>query len=572
MHQYITIEAFKLLKKSFPSSLVEMESFLGTNETKNPNSYCLTYGLDEIVSGAWMEDEYDVVHYYGTIFYPSFNQTLASGQIINLLGGSSNVAFRSITHFWNADNGRTSSTFLNDKASDFYWSFTIPENAFTKCKKHADGFGFLFLYSEVVQMTLNCGKQTMDGDIWWYPSIENVYRGSNTSIIKQHMWQFHGEFANTQTWFDVVSGCNRAGDKGRAYNILGRMCHLLQDQAVPEHVHCVSHANTKGMRRSKYEEECSAYHQWTADEIWSKGLTYLNPFFHNGVDNDPIYNLMYFLNQITDHYASVSVNGDNTFDSNFPFLSRIIPNLGAPTVISEINDVNCKLMHEQIQSYAIRATAGLMYWFAVKTGQLPYQPCPEDVNISNATIANADDITYLARRNLTLSDNGYPFLISAGANSRAYAGSCIVLKPGFVAEAGSNFSASIAPEFASVNVPISLPKNAIDSSVNDILNDKLDIQNGLLVGNPNPFNPTTTICFQFPSSSLNVHNTRFSLKIYDISGKLIQILNDGLVMPGKHSIVWNGRDSNGNSVPSGVYLCTLVSNVYCSTIKLYMTK
>jgi len=63
---------------------------------------------------------------------------------------------------------------------------------------------------------------------------------------------------------------------------------------------------------------------------------------------------------------------------------------------------------------------------------------------------------------------------------------------------------------------------------------------------PNPFNPETVISFSIPEEGY------LNLKIYNIRGELIDILSDGSISSGSHSIVWNA-----SSFSSGVYFYKL---------------
>ena len=60
---------------------------------------------------------------------------------------------------------------------------------------------------------------------------------------------------------------------------------------------------------------------------------------------------------------------------------------------------------------------------------------------------------------------------------------------------------------------------------------------------PNPFNPITNIIYGIPEYS-NVH-----IKIYDISGRLIETIFKGYVEAGYHQYTWNAKTHS-----SGVYL------------------
>ncbi len=68
---------------------------------------------------------------------------------------------------------------------------------------------------------------------------------------------------------------------------------------------------------------------------------------------------------------------------------------------------------------------------------------------------------------------------------------------------------------------------------------------------PNPFNPATTISFQVDVSS------NISLNIFNVNGEIVRNLITSHLVPNKYSIIWNGQNSLGQRVPSGVYLYTI---------------
>ena len=71
---------------------------------------------------------------------------------------------------------------------------------------------------------------------------------------------------------------------------------------------------------------------------------------------------------------------------------------------------------------------------------------------------------------------------------------------------------------------------------------------GLDQNYPNPFNPETEIPFRIPEESDVV------LKIFNIRGQLVRALIQADYSPGFHSIRWDGKDNNGMTVSSGVYI------------------
>lgn len=70
---------------------------------------------------------------------------------------------------------------------------------------------------------------------------------------------------------------------------------------------------------------------------------------------------------------------------------------------------------------------------------------------------------------------------------------------------------------------------------------------------PNPFNPRTAISFELPGGS----PSRARLAVYDVSGRLVRVLADGVLAAGAHVAYWGGDDHSGRAMPSGTYLYVL---------------
>lgn len=84
---------------------------------------------------------------------------------------------------------------------------------------------------------------------------------------------------------------------------------------------------------------------------------------------------------------------------------------------------------------------------------------------------------------------------------------------------------------------------------------------------PNPFNPSTTISFSAPSSARTV-----TLDIYSVDGRHIASLYRGGGSNGVISRTWNGLDSAGRPVSSGVFYARVVADGEARTGKLVMLK
>ncbi|MDP3023968.1 MAG: FlgD immunoglobulin-like domain containing protein [candidate division Zixibacteria bacterium] len=83
---------------------------------------------------------------------------------------------------------------------------------------------------------------------------------------------------------------------------------------------------------------------------------------------------------------------------------------------------------------------------------------------------------------------------------------------------------------------------------------------------PNPFNPTTNISFALPIDS------KVSLKIYNVAGQLVRTLVNETMVAGTHTVTWDGINSNGEKVASGIYFYKLNAGDYSKTMKMVMTK
>jgi hypothetical protein len=85
---------------------------------------------------------------------------------------------------------------------------------------------------------------------------------------------------------------------------------------------------------------------------------------------------------------------------------------------------------------------------------------------------------------------------------------------------------------------------------------------------PNPFNPSTWISYSIPWQ-VPEHVT---VRIYNIEGQLIKSLLDAEQGRGVYNLYWDGLNSEGNSTPSGLYICMITSNNKNDYIKIIKTK
>lgn len=83
---------------------------------------------------------------------------------------------------------------------------------------------------------------------------------------------------------------------------------------------------------------------------------------------------------------------------------------------------------------------------------------------------------------------------------------------------------------------------------------------------PNPFNPVTTIAYTVGRPG------EVALTVYNIRGERVTDLVRGYLPPGAYTVSWNGRDGNGQTVASGIYLYELTTDDGADVRKMVFLK
>jgi flagellar hook assembly protein FlgD len=83
---------------------------------------------------------------------------------------------------------------------------------------------------------------------------------------------------------------------------------------------------------------------------------------------------------------------------------------------------------------------------------------------------------------------------------------------------------------------------------------------------PNPFNPSTTFSYSIPT------NSHVTIEIFNILGQRVRTLIDEPRAAGVYEISWDGDDSDGRGVSSGVYLYRFRAGDFAETRKMLLLK
>jgi hypothetical protein len=88
----------------------------------------------------------------------------------------------------------------------------------------------------------------------------------------------------------------------------------------------------------------------------------------------------------------------------------------------------------------------------------------------------------------------------------------------------------------------------------------------LFQNQPNPFNPETRIIYQLPEAC------QVRLTIFNLRGQKVRTLFEGHQGVGTHALLWDGRDSSGRPLSSGIYLYRLEAGQFLQTRKMTLMK
>jgi len=83
---------------------------------------------------------------------------------------------------------------------------------------------------------------------------------------------------------------------------------------------------------------------------------------------------------------------------------------------------------------------------------------------------------------------------------------------------------------------------------------------------PNPANPRAVITFSVPRQQ------HAQVVVYDIAGRRVADLFNGLSGPDPMSVIWDGHDTTGRDVASGAYFVLLVGDMVRSTQRVMLVR
>ena len=392
--------------------------------------------------------------------------------------------------------------------------------------------------------------------------------------------------------------------------------------SVPAHANIDAHGSDSYLINDYYENYFGYDFNWNAQNTYNQVGGYINPY----QSSNPLHFLMYTTNQMANHFATQGphykqnndyFSGNPLPEENSYLNSLNISSFGAPTTINgPFENPQILNVRERMFPQAIRATAGLLYWFAKEADLLPipltgvyvsgtselYQEGTGNwyTQLGNGLepftyqweIMYLEGTSYLqtyasvqkekAKRDKEKKKDGDIIVtalpsnswVTIGTNSstfsktfnpydlRDYKLRCTVIDGSSTTKVSNELTVDIIdsplPQSAIVdNEVLELEKYSVEKTENETT----PVDFSLGQNYPNPFNPTTRISYSLPDANF------VTLKIYDMLGSEVATLVNENKPAGKFEI---GFDASRLS--SGTYVYKLVAGNYQITKKMQFVK
>jgi subtilisin family serine protease len=88
----------------------------------------------------------------------------------------------------------------------------------------------------------------------------------------------------------------------------------------------------------------------------------------------------------------------------------------------------------------------------------------------------------------------------------------------------------------------------------------------LVAVRPNPFNPASLVSYEL------ANRTRIALRVYDLQGRRVRTLADGMAEAGMHSTIFDGRNDAGHDLASGTYFLRIEADGQRDVKKLSLVR
>ena len=180
---------------------------------------------------------------------------------------------------------------------------------------------------------------------------------------------------------------------------------------------------------------------------------------------------------------------------------------------------------------------------------------PTDTSIMPITVTFSEDVTGFGSEDITV---GNGTLSNFAGSESIYTFDITPIADGVVTvDIASGLCNDLAGNINAEANQLSINYSSALSVYSQLIPDDFELNRSY----PNPFNPVTSITYLIPEIA------NISLTIYDMTGKEIIALYNGIQTPGYHTINWNASEQS-----SGIYFVQMIAGEYVNTQKLMLIK
>lgn len=372
VHRYLTFQAWELVKNQHPNVLyTTMNTHMGGNWGPEPVDCGNTvpWTIANVLVGVTREDCEDVVWKHWDPW-----------------GG--NVTS---THFWDVESCQSSNSgndcltyilgygYANSYMKNLcYWYGNVNGNGFIEV-----GY-YLGVYGYFLKLKYNYLPNVYKHDEIWVTARQQVGEYpwvtlEQPVLLKDFLLPYGYSYTQIRARIEKI-----------CWEVVGRMCHLIEDAGVPAHAHGDTHVGGDWYETYYIAEPNNHYLDYNMNTAIAQAQQFnQNPIIEIDGKADPIRFALYTTNQVADRFPSNDADGDLDFQNsytnnqgtdNYQTILQPIYNSITASHVRPYDATLLPIIGNNAFNYTIRSVAGFL-WYIYHQFNIPQGAPPQITNI-----------------------------------------------------------------------------------------------------------------------------------------------------------------------------------------------